>query len=199
MAKLKIKKLDNLLSFIAPFKTWILVAFIITVFSGLIYVVVQQDIRGGANDPQIQISEDVAENLAQGGDPTQIIPNYTFDIGKSLSTFVIVTDATGKVLATTASLDGKTPQIPKGILDFTKAHTQDRLTWQPKTGVRTAIVVTYFDNLQGKTSGFVIVGRSLREIEKRESTLELEVGLAWLIGIVGSLVIFLNTEGKKIK
>lgn len=190
------KSLDAILTYVSPMRTFILVLFISTVLSGLIYLSIQQVLRQTANDPQIQIAEDVADSLSQGADPSQIIPNYTFDISKSLSTFVIVTDGTGKVVASTATLDGKTPQMPKGVLDYTKAHGQDRLTWQPKTGVRTATIVNYYNNSQTKASGYVIVGKSLREVEKRVSQLALQVGIAWALTLIGSVFIILVLKNR---
>jgi hypothetical protein len=41
-------------------KYWLLIVIIVTGICGLIYGVVQQDIRQGANDPQIQMAEDAA-------------------------------------------------------------------------------------------------------------------------------------------
>ena len=60
---------------------------------------------------------------------------------------------------------------------------QDRVTWQPEAGVRMATVVVSFDH------GFVMAGRSLTEVEKRESQVESLSGLA-LLGIwVATLIL----------
>ena len=40
---------------------------------------------------------------------------------------------------------------------------EDRLTWQPEPGVRSATVVVHY---QGAQAGFVMAGRSLREVGK---------------------------------
>jgi len=158
------------------FLYWGFTAVIIALFSGMVYAAVQQDLRQTANDPQIEISEDLGQAMAAGADPANIgSPN--FDLSQSLAPFVAVYDASGKVLAYNATLNANAPSMPSGIFDYTKQHGQDRFTWQPKPGVRQAVVVTYFND---KASGFVVVGRSLREIEKRTT----KIGIELLIGMV---------------
>lgn len=169
---------------LSKLRTWIPLAVAITALTGLVYLAVQQGYRQSANDPQIQISEDLSRILSTGADTAKIVPSETVDVSGSLSTFVIVYNDSGQVVASTAELDDTTPIIPAGVLDFVRAHGQERLTWQPKTGVRSAVVVTRF---VGKSSGYVLVGRSLREVEKREEQLMAQVGLAWVATILATL------------
>lgn len=170
---------------IIQLKRFIPFAVIITALCGLVYLTAQQNIRQGANDPQIQLSEDIATNLANGQKPETLLPANPVEIGKSLAPFIIVFDDTGKALVTTAQLEGRTPTLPSGVLQYTKEHGQDRLTWEPKKGVRTAIVVTRYT---GTHTGFVLVGRSLREVEKREERLSMQVEAAWIVTIVATFL-----------
>lgn len=164
---------------------WLPLGFAITVIFGTIYLTGQQILRMGANDPQIQISEDLARRFAEST-PIPTFPNSsTIDIGKSLSTFVMIFDNQGKTIYSNARLDGKTPVVPQGVFDYTRKHTQSRITWQPRTGIRNAIIVTKFD---GKSKGFVLSGRSLRETEIREDNLIQQVGLGWIVAMLGSLL-----------
>ena len=168
-------------------KYWLLVAIIITGLCGISYAAIQQAIRQSANDPQIQMAEDAASKLA-GGQPVQlVVPAEKVDIANSLAPYLIVFDAQGKPIAASAQLDGLTPTIPAGIFAYVKQNGEDRLTWQPQPGVRSAIVVTQF---KGATSGFVLAGRSLREVEKREDNLEQILGLGCIVLLV---VTFLAT------
>lgn len=159
-------------------RQWIVLAIIITGLCGLVYIIGHQNLRMSANDPQIQMSEDIARKLA-----TEELYDYSFalpefiDISKSLSPFVILYDDKNTVVGTSANLDGSTPQIPAGVLEYARANGQNRLTWEPKEGVRAAIVVTSFS---GKNSGTVLVGRSLDEVEKREKMFTNEIVVAWL-------------------
>ena len=49
-------------------------AVIITGLSGLIYATVQQNIRQSADDPQIQMAEDTAAQLANGQQAQNVVP-----------------------------------------------------------------------------------------------------------------------------
>jgi hypothetical protein len=173
------------------FRTWIPLAVVTTGLCGLIYLTVQQDMRIGGNDPQIQIAEDVARQISTGESPIDFIPPIKVEISESLANYIIIFDGKGKIVGSSAVLDGKEPVIPQGVFASTKNLGETRFTWQPKTGVRSAVVVDYF---KGPTTGYVLVGRSLREIEKREDNLQLIVFLAWLVTLGASLTatIFLS-------
>lgn len=150
------------------FKWWLIIVLVVSGVSGLLYTIVQQVLRSGANDPQIQMAEDIAARLASGAQARDLVPAERVDIATSLAPYIIIFDNTGDPLASSAQLEGRTPGIPSGVFDYVRHNGEDRITWQPEPGVRSAIVVTRF---QGATSGFVLVGRSLREVEQREDDL----------------------------
>lgn len=182
---------------LSKIKYWIPLAVVVTALCGLVYVVGQQNLRQAANDPQIQISEDLAGQLGQKKLPTPQTAIEIIDISKSLSPFVIVYDDRGQAIASTARLNGKVPTLPKGVLEYTKVHKQDRITWEPQKGIRHAIVVTRVEN---GIKGYVLAGRSLREVEKREDMLLQQVGLSWIIILAVSLVakiMLIETNKKK--
>lgn len=155
--------------------------FIITVLSGLIYISLQQNYRLTANDPQIQIAEDTAALLNNNFDAHSFVPSNLVDISKSLGTFIIIFDDKGQPFASSAVLGGKTPVPPLGVFDYTKKQGEHRFTWQPEKGIRIATVIVGFN---GKQKGYVLAGRSLREVEKRIDKLTLMIGLGWLASIV---------------
>ena len=166
------------------FSTWLPLAVAIAVLSGLVFVAVQQDYRMSANDPQIQIAEDVAQAIVSNkASPDSIVPpEPTVDITQSLATFVAIYSATGTPIGSSVAIDGKLPVVPSGVLDKALANGENRLTWQPKAGARFAVVVASFG---GKEPGFVLVGRSLKEVENREHQLAILVAVgaavAWLL------------------
>lgn len=165
-----------------PYLHFVLFAVIATISCGLVYLAVQQSIRAGANDPQIQVAEDLATLLSSGRNINPNLDNKV-DIAKSLSVFVMFYDDNGNLIGSSAELNGQpAPQVPKGVLDYTKVHGEDRITWQPAPGVRSAIVVTRFEN--SSSSGFVVAGRSLREVEKRESQAFYKSFFAWIFSII---------------
>lgn len=162
----------------------LILAIIITAFCAFIFFTLQQNYRLSANDPQIHISEYTANMLSQGGDIKTIMPPEQPDISRSLATFVIAYDKDGNPTASSAKLDGKIPVLPKGVLDEALNKGQNRVTWEPKEGVRIAAVVTSYNG------GYVLAGRSLREVDARIKILVKQVISAWVV-IIGTA--FLGT------
>lgn len=179
-----------------PLKVWIMAAILTTIFCGLIYAEVQQNYRTSADDPQTQIAQDLSNVLSQGAPPDQVVPQNGTDMAASLQPFVIIYDATDTVVASSALLDGKTPTPPSGTFDAAKAKGETRFTWQPKTGVRIAVVMIKYS--AGGKDGYVLAGRSLLEIEKRENNLLLTDSIAWVITLIVTLLVaFLMFEDKE--
>ncbi len=152
---------------------------------GLIYAGLQQILRQDANDPQVQIASDTAQALAQGLPPDQLEAYSKVDLAKSLLPYVVVADQQGKVVAATAVLNGRAPVPPPGVLLAAKKSGENCVTWQPRPGIRQALVVRPFS---ASTTGYVIAGRSLLEVEKREDMMLLMISAG---GIFILLAIFL--------
>jgi hypothetical protein len=171
---------------------WLPLTAVITILCGLIYLAVQQSLRWGANDPQIQMAEDAAAALAAGATPESVVPPGMLDVSSSLAPFMIIYNDSGKPLVSTGSLlNGETPLLPPGVFDYTRQKGEDRVTWQPQAWVRIAAVVVAHG---GSMPGFVLAGRSLREVEKREDQVAQITGLALLAGLMGSLVVVAGCE-----
>lgn len=196
-------------------RSWLPLACGLTLVCGLVYAAVQQNFRQNANDPQVQMAEDAVELLEQGVVPevaldfapslpiegSQVVADQ--DIQESLRPFLIIFDDQGQPLAASAVLHGTIPVPPKGVFDYVREHGEDRLTWQPQQGVRIAAIVTEYRDggeiaakFGGSKSGngFVLAGRSLREVEAREANLTKQILLAWLAALLGTLVVTLGME-----
>lgn len=158
-------------------KYWLLTVVIVTGLCGLLYVVAQQGLRHGADDPQIQMAEDIAGKLRTGQQLQSVLTTDKVDIANSLAPYVILFDTTGKPVASSAQLNGQMPTIPPGVFEYVRQNGEDRFTWQPQAGVRSAVVVTKFT---GVNSGFVLAGRSLREVEKREDNTMMLILFSWI-------------------
>jgi hypothetical protein len=154
---------------------WFAAALLVSVVYCTIYLAVQQALRIGANDPQIQMAEDAAARLGQGR-PVDPIGDAV-DVATSLAPFLIVYDPRGEVIASSARLAGRTPTLPAGVLRVATPDHENRLTWQPQPGVRLASVVI------ATPQGYVLAGRSLREVERRERNAALMIGAAWLVSL----------------
>ncbi len=165
---------------------WLPLAATITLLCGLIFVSVQQNYRMSANDPQIQLAEDVKQTLLIGQSPSTFIPVRKLELSKTLSTFIMIYDSKNKLIGSSVVLDGKEPAIPDGVLSSAKTSGQSRVTWQPKNGVREALVVNYY---KGQQEGYVAIGRSLREVEIREDNLQKMVFVGWLITLATTFVL----------
>lgn len=159
------------------FLKWMPIAVGCTLVLGISYVFVQQSYRMSANDPQTMVAHDIATELAAGTAPDQLVSNETIDPSISLSPFVIVFDAEGKPLVSSARLAGAIPVPPAGVLDASKASGENKVTWQPRSDARIAAVVV---PVKGGADGFVLAGRSLRVVEERVDDLTSIAGLGWI-------------------
>ncbi|MEP6776035.1 MAG: hypothetical protein ABJA50_10615, partial [Chloroflexota bacterium] len=162
--------------FIRAILYWLPIAAAITALSGLVYVVAQQTYRQSANDPQIQLAEDAAAQLEAGAQPQALAGSNKVDIAHSLAPFLIIYDDTGSPIASSAQLNGQTPPLPLGVFTDARKSGEDRITWQPQEGVRSATIITHF---AGPHPGFVLSGRSLAETEHRIDQITPLVALAW--------------------
>jgi len=143
---------------------------------------VQQSLRSGANDPQYQMAADAGAQLDAGAAPAAVVGSgRAVDLATSLAPFIIVFDRNHSILATNATLDSAQPAPPHGVLDAARPSDPNVVTWQPRTGVRIATVtVTWL-------GGTVLAGRSLQQVEVRETNAELIAGLIWLASLVALL------------
>jgi hypothetical protein len=146
------------------------------------YVGVQQTLRQGANWPQRSIASNLSEALSNGESLSAVMPKEIVDVKHSLDPFVIVYNNSGVPIASSIRLNGQTPQLPPGVLEYTRAHGQDILTWQPERDARIAAVVTHYT---GNGGGFVLSGRALRVVEGWEDLAFRLTLLAWGIVTAG--------------
>ena len=165
------------------FRVWLPFAVVITAFSMLVYASVQQAYRQGANDPQIQMANDMADALNTAMSIDSVLPQEKIFFEKSLAPFYVIYDANGIPVAGTGMIDGKLPDIPKGVLDVAKESGENRRTWQPQANVRiAAVVVPYKD-------GFVLAGRNLRELEAREAQTTMFAGVTWVLALIATFLV----------
>lgn len=165
----------------AKLKSFIPLAIIITAFCGLVYVAVHQTLRQSANDPQIQMSEDSAASLQNGAKAEDLIGKISVDPSKSLSPFLIIFNDAGQPVNSQAAIEGRIPTPPSGVFDEVRSRGENHFTWEPRPGVRIAAVVNKFE---GANPGFVLAGRSIREVEQREDLLTKETAAVWLAALL---------------
>jgi len=177
--------------FVSILRQWVPLAVLGTVLCALVGAAVQPVLRGLANDPQIEMAEDAAAALERGQVPQTLLPAAQVDIATSLAPFLLIFDESGRPVASSARLDGETPKPPSGVFAHSGDPGGERFTWQPRPGVRSAAVLVRFG---GPRPGYVLAGRSLREVEIRESGLNLVLVLAWAASVGGSLIAVVLVE-----
>jgi hypothetical protein len=158
---------------VAAFRLWLPAAAIATVATGLIYGEAQHALRSSADDPQIQMAEDAAARLDSGAAPAAVVPSETVELASSLAPYLIVYDRGGRVLASSVTVHGGPPRFPEGVFANVGRSGVETVTWQTPTGERSATAVSAYGG------GYVVAGRSLREVERRDNdSLRLAV-LGW--------------------
>ncbi len=113
----------------------------------------------------------------------QLFPSAKVSVAKSLTPFLIAYDRGGNELASSVTLDGQTPQLPDGVLDSTRELGENRVTWQPREGVRIAAVIVSYED------GYVLAGRNMREVEVREAQLTTFAGITWVLTLAATLAV----------
>lgn len=170
-------------------RIWLPIAVAVTAMTGLAYLAVQQNYRSGLDDPQLQLATDGAARLDAGALPASIASSPTVDADKSLAPFVAVFGSDGALLASGVVLDGMPPKPPAGVLATARETGSDRVTWQPRPGVRIASV-----SVAAHDGRVVLAGRNMRAVEARIDNLTKIAGLAWAAALVGTLVATLLIE-----
>ncbi|HEV8403834.1 MAG TPA: hypothetical protein VGQ31_12470 [Candidatus Limnocylindrales bacterium] len=148
----------------------------LTLAIGLTYVAVQQDLRIGADEIPQRLAEDAIRALDANADPATVVGAGPVGIETSLDPFTAVYDSQGTLLASNGALDGRSLAVPRGIQRSAEATGRDAVTWQPRQGVRVAVVALPWHG------GTVVAGRSLRSIETRIDQIGALLLLGWLMG-----------------
>lgn len=143
---------------------WLIAVLSAAVLVAFVYTAMQQNYRQAANDPQIQYVEDLTKALDEGAASAEALGGGNMvDPRSSLAPFLIVAGEDKKVVTSTIQIDGNTPGLPEQVLEAAKKG-QQRVTWKPHKDASIALVVQQF---KGEKPGFLLVGRSMKETDKR--------------------------------
>lgn len=181
------KNLADVLNNSRAIAIFLVLAVFVTVIFGSIYMSIQQVYRANANDPQVEVVGQVADVVNQNVPLDAIVSDAEqIDMGKSLSLFVMVFDADKQLAGSSAGLDDQVPTPPTSVFDAADGVEDYRFTWEPKEGVRIAAIMSKIGD-----KGYVLAGRSLQEIESRESALRQILIIGWAVCILLSSLLSL--------
>lgn len=153
-------------------------AILVTGLLLLVYTVVQQQYRTGADDPQVQVARDAAIKLKQGKNLAAVMQPDTIDMEQSLSSCIQVYGPATNLLASTGYIGTVPPKVPEGVLEKAREQGEYAVTWQPTAMARMAAVVLYTGGIRGN---YILVARQLGEVEKRISMLVKTVFMCWIL------------------
>ncbi len=149
---------------------WLIGAFVATVALAAVYGGLQQLNRSAADDAGLRISTEAAST---GTIPPAGVADRV-DLATSLMPFVIEYGADAAPIRGTGYLDGRLARIPAGVIESTRAHGSDRVTWEPRPGLRFAAVAL------AAGDRVVVAAQSLKPTEDRIDRLGLLLALGWL-------------------
>lgn len=179
-----------------PFVCWVYGALIISASFALVGVVAQQSYRQSANDPQVQIANDATIALQSSAAILDLIPKQRVQIDLSLKDFLVIYDTEGNPIAGNGYIGEKLLVVPKGVFEAAKALGENRVTLEPRPGIRIAAVAVPF--VGREANGYALSGRNLSEVEVREANLFSLVLYAWLAALVGFFVAcYIGSIGRK--
>ncbi len=152
----------------------------ITLLSGLVYGASQQIIRLSANSK----AAEYAHRLT--------VPAEKVELSTSLSPFVMIYDGKNNLVESNVVLDGAKVSLPVGVIEYARAHSEDRVSWQPRVGVRAAVVA-----IKTNAAGYVVAGgQSLSENENLISRLGWDVLIGWLTTLIITFFAFVFSRSK---
>lgn len=170
-------------------RAWLAIVGVATLVLGGAYAMVQQSTRLSADDLPLSTAQTAKQELQNGSSPNDVVPSLKTHLRTDTSDFMVITDESQHILASSAVLDGQTPLPPEGVFSFTTYHNTDHFTWEPKPGVRLATRVLKYGS--GSDSGFIITGQSLKPYDERISTYSWIALAAWLASIAWSYLLIL--------
>lgn len=154
---------------------WLPAAFAVTVLAAGGLVFIDNLIRAQANDLAVALAGDAAGALAAGAAPSEAVRVGlpATDIYASPRPWVAVFDGSGGLIASTAT---DLSDFPVSTLNL-GAGTMPNFTWQPRPGIREAVVV--------RRSGgdWVVAGQSLAQPERHKDEANLFAATGWIAAL----------------
>lgn len=141
--------------------------------------------RQAANDPQVEVTDQVAGIIRQGVPLDAIVGGAEqIDVVQSDALFVMIFDKDKNLAGSSAVLNGQPLSVPGESFDQAKATGDYRFDWQVSDDRKVAAVMKPVDD-----TGYVLAGRSLAEYEKRANALSQPLWIGWIASVLTSLLL----------
>jgi len=176
---------------------WIVIAFMATFTSSVVYLVSQQSVRLGANEIPAQLATETSIKLQSGQSAKKAIPTVKVEITKSLNAFIMVFNNNKNLVATSGMIGDFQPIYPTNVLDNVSEKNDSRVTWQPTNGLRYATVAIKY------SGGYIVAARSLLETEKLIDKIGKLVCITWIACIafltfaLGAIALYFKRRRKE--
>jgi hypothetical protein len=185
-------RLFKLFRVLTLLKHWLLAEMIIVGFCILICVLLNYNLRTAGDDPQVEISRNIAAELAASPDtlgPTDLSGTTSItDPSKSLSTFYMVFASDRALLVSTVNFGAEQYVPADNVFEKARNNGEYRFTWQPSPDLRLAAVINYYKG--DKNEGFAMAARSLSEIEARINGVRFYTVIGGLALTLGNTIVF---------
>ncbi|HMQ02101.1 MAG TPA: hypothetical protein PKD79_03470 [Candidatus Doudnabacteria bacterium] len=141
--------------------------------------------RQAANDPQIEVTDQVTNIVRQGVPIDAIVSGAEqIDMASSKALFVMIFDNNRTLVGSSAQLEGEAPTAPSEAFDKAGTQADYRFDWEPRPGVKVAAIMKQIDD-----DAYVLAGRSLAEFETRTQTLKAPLWIGWAISMLLALLL----------
>lgn len=175
-------------------RRWLFAAAAWTVLAGGEYAVAQQVGRIGADDVPRAVAAMSVDRLAAGASPPAVAGGPPVELTSSAAPFVIVFDGHHQLLASDATVSGRPPALPAGVLDAAVSNGSNHVTWQPAHDVREAVFATPWRS--STADGVLVAGVGLGPTEDRAARVQGLAACAWAAGLAGLVTLFLLTRDR---
>jgi hypothetical protein len=159
-------------------------AVLITCISVLIYGASQQIIRQSAYDMPLMSVETAEARIGLGQQLSTILPNISVDLSKPYGFFFSAYTEQKQLAIAPTTVHGTPVVPPPGVFAYARAHSINKLTWQPVDGVRVATVIIY----EPQTKTYLVAGRDLRDYESRIERLGLMIAVGWVVTMIVTVI-----------
>lgn len=168
-------------------KKWILPISLLTVIFVTILVSAKSIIRNQADEELYTKGVNYRTSLQSGQPSRQLKDLEPVDPYESFSPIVILYDINQNVLGSNITKSRNIPQIPSGVLDYTRVNQINNVTWEPDNNIRLSAVIY---KVEGKFNGFILIAKNLYYTEARINIVAKYTTIGFILSII--ILFFIN-------